>query len=237
MSKRPLLFFALLCFNLVFSQEIKTDNSLTGIVSNSISSQLGLTYVGENSFIKNKWDITSVTNYTLTFSPNISENELLQRVSFDVRENKWSYFTNYQQNYSYVRKIQSDNFLGIGTGFKKEFTYIKSSISYAILFHQSNYFNGEDENIFRHSLRLKFSLEKKNWEIISEYYYQPNVTNIRDNIIYGTTKISFFPKNKLNFTIGDIFNWRSQSDVKIIHNLTIGVGYKFQKSIKTKREN
>ena len=237
MSKRPLLFFALLCFNLVFSQEIKTDNSLTGIVSNSISSQLGLTYVGENSFIKNKWDITSVTNYTLTFSPNISENELLQRVSFDVRENKWSYFTNYQYNYSYVRKIQSDNFLGIGTGFKKEFTYIKSSISYAILFHQSNYFNGEDENIFRHSLRLKFSLEKKNWEIISEYYYQPNVTNIRNNIIYGTTKISFFPKNKLNFTIGDIFNWRSQSDVKIIHNLTIGVGYKFQKSIKTKREN
>ena len=237
MSKRPLLFFALLCFNLVFSQEIKTDNSLTGIVSNSISSQLGLTYVGENSFIKNKWDITSVTNYTLTFSPNISENELLQRVSFDVRENKWSYFTNYQYNYSYVRKIQSDNFLGIGTGFKKEFTYIKSSISYAILFHQSNYFNGEDENIFRHSLRLKFSLEKKNWEIISEYYYQPNVTNIRDNIIYGTTKISFFPKNKLNFTIGDIFNWRSQSDVKLIHNLTIGVGYKFQKSIKTKREN
>ena len=237
MSKRPLLFFALLCFNLVFSQEIKTDNSLNGIVSNSISSQLGLTYVGENSFIKNKWDITSVTNYTLTFSPNISENELLQRVSFDVRENKWSYFTNYQYNYSYVRKIQSDNFLGIGTGFKKEFTYIKSSISYAILFHQSNYFNGEDENIFRHSLRLKFSLEKKNWEIISEYYYQPNVTNIRDNIIYGTTKISFFPKNKLNFTIGDIFNWRSQSDVKIIHNLTIGVGYKFQKSIKTKREN
>ena len=237
MSKRPLLFFALLCFNLVFSQEIKTDNSLTGIVSNSISSQLGLTYVGENSFIKNKWDITSVTNYTLTFSPNISENELLQRVSFDVRENKWSYFTNYQYNYSYVRKIQSDNFVGIGTGFKKEFTYIKSSISYAILFHQSNYFNGEDENIFRHSLRLKFSLEKKNWEIISEYYYQPNVTNIRDNIIYGTTKISFFPKNKLNFTIGDIFNWRSQSDVKIIHNLTIGIGYKFQKSIKTKREN
>lgn len=31
--------------------------------------------------------------------------------NFDVRENKWSYFTNYQYNYSYVRKIQSDNFL------------------------------------------------------------------------------------------------------------------------------
>ena len=63
----------------------------------------------------------------------------------------------------------------------------------------------EYQNIFRHSLRLKFSLEKNNCEIISEYYYQPNVTNIRDNIIYGTTKISFFPKNKLNFTIGDLW--------------------------------
>ena len=231
MSKRPLLFFALLCFNLVFSQEIKTDNSLTGIVSNSISSQLGLTYVGENSFIKNKWDITSVTNYTLTFSPNISENELLQRVSFDVRENKWSYFTNYQYNYSYVRKIQSDNFLGIGTGFKKEFTYIKSSISYAILFHQSNYFNGEDENIFRHSLRLKFSLEKKNWEIISEYYYQPNFKEFNDYIIFGTTKVSLFNDKKVNLVFQDVINYRSTSDIKLIHNLTVGVGYKFIKKI------
>jgi hypothetical protein len=131
-----------------------------------------------------------------------------------------------------VRKIDSENLFGIGTGIKKDYNSIKTSVSYAIIFHQSNYFNGEFENLFRHSLRLKFILEKKNCEIISEYYYQPTVSNIGDNIIYGTTKISFFPKNKLNFTIGDIFNWRSQSDVKIIHNLTIGVGYKFQKNIK-----
>lgn len=234
MIKNSLLFFVLIS-NVVFSQQIKTDNSLTGLISNSTSSQLGLTFVGENSFIRKNWDIASVTNYTLTFSPNISENELLQRFSYDLKKENWANFTNYQFNYSYVRKIQ-DNLIGIGTGYKKEFKYIKTSLSYALIFHQSNYFSGESDYLFRHSIRLKFRLEKKNWEMISEYYFQPDVVNISDNIIYGTTKISFFPQNKLNFTVGDIFNWRSQSNVKIIHNLTIGVGYKFQTNLNKKRE-
>ena len=231
MSKRPLLFFALLCFNLVFSQEIKTDNSLTGIVSNSISSQLGLTYVGENSFIKNKWDITSVTNYTLTFSPNMSENELTQRLSYNLKLGNWSNFASYQFNYSYVRKIDSDNLFGVGTGIKKDYNCIKSSISYAILFQNTNYSLQTSEYLLRHSIRIKFIIEKDNFELISEYYYQPDILNFNNTIIYGTTKINFLPKNKINFTISDILNYRSQSNVKLIHNLTIGVGYKLQKKI------
>ena len=91
MIKNSLLFFVLIS-NVVFSQEIKTDNSLTGLISNSTSSQLGLTFVGENSFIKKNWDIASVTNYTLTFSPNISENELLQRFSYDLKKRKLGKF-------------------------------------------------------------------------------------------------------------------------------------------------
>lgn len=231
MSKRPLLFFALLCFNLVFSQEIKTDNSLTGIVSNSISSQLGLTYVGENSFIKKNWDITSVTNYALTFSPNISENELTQRLSYNLKLGNWSNFTSYQFNYSYVRKIDSDNLFGVGTGIKKDYNCIKSSISYAILFQNTNYSLQTSEYLLRHSIRIKFIIEKDNFELISEYYYQPDILNFNNTIIYGTTKINFLPKNKINFTISDILNYRSQSNVKLIHNLTIGVGYKLQKKI------
>jgi len=231
MSKSPLLFFAILCFNLVFSQEIKTDNSLTGIVSNSISSQLGLTYVGENSFIKKNWDITSVTNYALTFSPNISENELTQRLSYNLKLGNWSNFTSYQFNYSYVRKIDSDNLFGIGTGIKKDYNCIKSSISYAILFQNTNYSLQTSEYLLRHSIRIKFIIEKDNFELISEYYYQPDILNFNNTIIYGTTKINFLPKNKINFTISDILNYRSQSNVKLIHNLTIGVGYKLQKKI------
>lgn len=236
MIKSSLLFFVLIC-QVVYSQEIKTDNNLTGLISNSTSSQVGLTFVGENTFIKKNWNISSVTNYTLTFSPNISENELLQRFSYDLKKNQWSRFINYQFNYSYVRKIEADNFIGIGTGVKKEFKNFKTSLSYSLLFQQSNYFNQESDYLFRHSVRLKFVLEKNNWELISEYYFQPDVTNINNNIIYGTTKISFFPKNRLNFTVGDIFNWRSQSSVKIIHNLTIGVGYRFQTNLNKKREN
>lgn len=235
MIRYSLLFFALLS-NVVFCQEIKNDNSLTGLVSNSTSSQFVLTFVGENSLIKKNWDVSSVTNYTSTFSPNIQENELVQRFSYDLKRGRWSSFINYQFNYSYLRKIQADNFVGIGTGYKKDFKYIKTSLSYALIFHQSNYFNGESDYLFRHSIRLKFRLEKKNWEMISEYYFQPDIVNINDNIIYGTTKISFFQQNKLNFTVGDIFNWRSQSNVKIIHNLTIGVGYKFQTNLNKKRE-
>jgi hypothetical protein len=215
----------------VFSQEIKTDNSLTGIVSNSISSQLGLTYVGENSFIKNKWDITSVTNYALTFSPNISENELTQRLSYNLKLGNWSNFASYQFNYSYVRKIDSDNLFGIGTGIKKDYNWIKSSISYAILFQNTNYSLQTSEYLLRHSIRIKFIIEKDNFELISEYYYQPDILNFNNTIIYGTTKINFLPKNKINFTISDILNYRSQSNVKLIHNLTIGVGYKLQKKI------
>lgn len=231
MSKSSLLFFALLFFNIVFSQEIKTDNSLTGIVSNSISSQLGLTYVGENSFIKKNWDITSVTNYALTFSPNISENELTQRLSYNLKLGNWSNFTSYQFNYSYVRKIDSDNLFGIGTGIKKDYNCIKSSISYAILFQNTNYSLQTSEYLLRHSIRIKFIIEKDNFELISEYYYQPDILNFNNTIIYGTTKINFLPKNKINFTISDILNYRSQSNVKLIHNLTIGVGYKLQKKI------
>lgn len=231
MSKSSLLFFALLFFNIALSQEIKTDNSLTGIVSNSISSQLGLTYVGENSFIKKNWDITSVTNYALTFSPNISENELTQRLSYNLKLGNWSNFTSYQFNYSYVRKIDSDNLFGIGTGIKKDYNCIKSSISYAILFQNTNYSLQTSEYLLRHSIRIKFIIEKDNFELISEYYYQPDILNFNNMIIYGTTKINFLPKNKINFTISDILNYRSQSNVKLIHNLTIGVGYKLQKKI------
>jgi hypothetical protein len=231
MLKIPLLFFVLIC-NVVFSQEIKTDNNLTGLISNSTSSQIGLTFVGENSFLKKNWDVTSVTNYTLTFSPNISENEILQRISYDWKIKNWYNFTNYQFNYSYVRKIESDHFFGIGTGIKKEFKLIKISTSYAILFQNSNYLNNQSEYLFRHSFKLKLKIERNFWEFVSEYYFQPNVVDFGDNIIYGTTRISFFPQKKFNFTVGDIFNFRSKSDVKIIHNLTIGVGYKFQKNLK-----
>ena len=54
-------------------------------------------------------------------------------------------------------------------------------------------------------------------------------------IIYGTSKISLSTGKSVSFIIQDVVNFRSTSDVKAIHNLSIGVGYKFNKKIDTKK--
>ena len=84
----------------------------------------------------------------------------------------------------------------------------------------------------RHSLRIKFKFNTKILNINTEYYYQPNVNSFNDYIIYGNTKITFYPKNKLNFIIQDALNFRSLSNVKMINSTTFGISYSFNKTIK-----
>ena len=84
----------------------------------------------------------------------------------------------------------------------------------------------------RNSLRLKIKYAGKNIKVSTEYYYQPNFKNIKDCIVYGNTKISLFPEKSLNFIIQDAINYRSISSVKMLHNITFGIGYNFTKKIK-----
>jgi len=228
------LFFLLIIINLVsFSQtNLELDNNLTSILSNSNNYQVGLSFNGNNTFTRNKYSLDLNTNYSLIFSPKILENELLQRVSFDYRNKNWFYFIPYQFNYSYNRKIQSDNWVGVGTGYRKNLKYGKLSISYAMVYQNTNYFNLDTKYVFRHSIRGKLKIEKQKFEITTEYYYQPNMINSNDIIIYGTTKINIFPKNKLNFSIQDVISYRNQSSIKLMNNLTFGVGFKISKEIK-----
>lgn len=230
--RKLLLFLFIIFFSNSYCQEIKLDNNLTTILSNSNTSQLGLTFTGENSFTRKEWDISSNTNYTLSFSPLLSENELIERLSLDYKSKKWFTFASYQYNYSYVRKINSDNWSGVGFGYKHNFKNFKTSISYALIYQSTDYIVDPTQSIFRNSIRFKIKLEKNKYQISSEYYYQPGLSDFNNYIFYGTTKINLFPENKLNFTIQDVFNFRSKSVVKLIHNLTIGVGYKFNKVIK-----
>ena len=216
----------------ILCQEIKLDNNLTTIISNSNTTQIGLTFTGENSFSKNKWDISSNTNYTLSFSPKLSENELIERISLDYKSKRWFTFSSYQYSYSYVRQIISDNWIGMGVGSKCNIKRINTSVSYALIYQNTDYVINNNQSIFRHSIRIKIKLEKVKYQITSEYYFQPALIDLNNYIFYGTTKITLFPEKKLNFTIQDIFNYRSQSSVKIIHNLTIGIGYKFQNKVK-----
>ena len=226
--RKLLLFLFLIFCKISISQEIKTDNNLTGLLSTSTNSKIGLIFTGENSFNKDKWDIVSFTNYSLTFNPNLSENELTQRLNYDFKTRNYYYFTSYQFNYSLVRGINTEHFLGLGSGFKTDIKSIRLSLSYAILYQNVNQ-TDLTSNIFRHSLRAKFKIENKFLEISSEYFYQPDVTKFNDVIITGTSRLSVYPQSKISFTIQDVLNYRSKSSVKTIHNLTIGIRYRFDK--------
>lgn len=223
---------------LSFSQrEINLDNNLTGMYSNSTTgTQFGLNFIGNNSIDIKKLNIDVGTNYSTRFNPKISENELIQRLNIGYEKERWDIFGTYQYNYSLIRKINADSWFGLGGGLKKKFSFGKISLSYAFIYERISYDDKPSDEILRNSLRLKIKIEKSLFGFSSEYYFQPSIILFEDQIIYGTTKIILFPKRQLNFIIQDVVNYRSNSDVKLIHNLTFGVSYKFNKKVE-KNEN
>ena len=48
-------------------------------------------------------------------------------------------------------------------------------------------------------------------------------------IIIGTTKLVIMPKNKLNFIVQDVVNYNSTTEVKLLHTISLGIQYKFNK--------
>ncbi len=232
MKKSLLLFLTILLSKISFSQKQFTfDNNLTGVISTNTTTTTGLNYVGNNSIDINKISIDLGTTYITRFNKNLIENEFVQRSNIGYEKENWDLFTTHQYNYSLLRKISSDNWLGVGGGIKKKYSWGKLSVSYAILYQNSNYFVKDGEFLWRHSLRGRVKIEKKFWSLNSEYFFQPNVQNFGDCIIYGSSKLSLFTNKSVNFIVQDVVNWRNTSDVKLIHNLTIGIGWKFSKKL------
>jgi hypothetical protein len=232
--KKPLFLFLLLLTllnNTLSQKEIKLDNNLTGIFSTNTNTTFGINYVGNNSIDLNKFSIDVGTTYMTRYNPIVVENEFVQRTNFGYEREKWDLFTTHQYNYSLLRKITSDNWLGIGGGIKNKYDWGKISISYAILYQSSNYFILPDDYIWRHSLRCRIRIDKKFWSISSEYFYQPNFNDFNDYIIFGTTKLSLFTNKQVNFIIQDVINLRTTSELKLIHNLTLGIGWKYSKNL------
>lgn len=229
-----LLLSIFLSFSLFSQTEIKLDNNLTGILSTSNTTAFGFNYVGNNSIDFKKISYDFSTNYATRFSPNLKENEFIQRQNIGYEKEKWDMFITHQYNYSLIRKIKSDNWIGIGAGLKFIFNWGKLSLSYATIYQNSEYFIIERETIFRHSVRTKIKLEKKNVCFSSEYFFQPNMFNFKDVIIYGTSKISLSTGKSVSFVIQDVVNYRSSSSVETVHNLSLGIGYKFNKKVSQK---
>lgn len=227
------LLFAILLLSLnTFSQtEIKLDNNLTGILSSNNTTTFGFNYVGSNSIDFKKISYDFSTNYATRFSPTLKENEFIQRQNVGYEKEKWDLFITHQYNYSLIRKIYSDNWIGIGGGLKFKYKWGKFSFSYATIYQNSQYFTEIQESIFRHSFRTKIKIEKKIVTFSSEYFIQPNIINFEDIVIYGTSRLSLNAGKSISFIIQDVINYRKSSDIKTIHNLSLCIGYKFNKKI------
>ncbi len=209
--------------------ELNLENNLTGIYSQSRSSNLGLNFNGLNGFYHNHLSFDFNTNYLLKLNDAITENEFLHRSTIDYDKGKWDVFITHQYNYSLIRKIESDNWIGIGFGLKKKFTSSKISFSYAFMYQSANYTDSPMEQELRHSLRLRYKVDTKLIGFSTEFYYQPTIFDFSDYIILGTSKIVILPEHKINFIIQDVLNIRSESDITTLHNLTIGLGVKLNK--------
>jgi hypothetical protein len=231
--------YLLLLISILFSitsnaqTEISLDNSLSGSLNQGKSGNIiGVNFTGNNSFDFGKHIALDLgTNYNTQYTPELTQNELIQKVNLGYNKEHWDLFTTYQYNYSLVRGIQADNWLGIGGGVKEKFSWGKASLSYAFLYQNTDYIDDPNTNKLRHSIRGKIKIDKKLFSLSTEYYYQPNINDFNDCIIYGTTKLTLLTGKPINFIIQDQMNFRSTSDVKMINNLTFGVAYKFIKKI------
>lgn len=233
MRKLFLIVLLILTVKSYAQTEISLDNSLSGSLNQGKSGNIiGVNFTGNNSFDFGKHIALDLgTNYNTQYTPELTQNELIQKVNLGYNKEHWDLFTTYQYNYSLVRSIQSDNWLGIGGGIKEKFSWGKASLSYAFLYQNTDYMLNPSTNKLRHSIRAKIKIEKKKFGITTEYYYQPNIKDFNDCIIYGTTKLTLFPTKPFNFIIQDQMNFRSTSDVRMMNNLTFGIAYKFTKKI------
>jgi hypothetical protein len=231
---RKIYLLLLFITSVSFAQkELNLDNNLTcnTVQADNTTKSVAFTYIGDNTLILKNFDFNSNTNYTFLTD---KQDELLQRfnVMYKFPERKfddYSFFT-YQFNSSLIRKIDEDHWIGLGYGVKKKIdSTLAVSTSYAIIFQDILWSSGENKTFFRHSLRGKVKLTKNDFEIVSEYFYQPNIQYFDEYIIIGTTKLVIMPKNKLNFVVQDVVNYNSTTEVKLLHTISLGIQYKFNK--------
>jgi hypothetical protein len=204
------------------------DNSLTGVLAQSNSKNINITYIGNNTVNFRKFDVNSTLNYTIGFSPSINQNEFSHKLNMTHENKNMFSFVNNQYNYSLIRSMQNDNWVGLGVGYKKRFKQSKVSLSYGVIYQNTQFFNDSIKQNIRHTVRFRYNYDKNKFGFYCEYYYQPNM--IANNVIItGNTKLMLKSNKNLSFMIQDVINYDSTSKVVMIHNLTIGIGYLFKK--------
>ena len=124
-----------------------------------------------------------------------------------------------------IRNINSENWFGLGAGFKKNISKSTIGFSYSVM----QTIVDKKNNIPRHSVRIKYKIEKKLFSINTEYFFQPSILVISDYIIIGNTTLIFLPEKKVNLVLQDLINIRSTEEINTIHTITIGLRLKMVK--------
>jgi hypothetical protein len=222
---KSFIFISFLLLSLYGNSQDTTKYNLTNgisvIYNKSNSSLYSFTYAGDNSINNNQSSISTNTVYNYQYNVKPIFNEWQQKTNIEYK----NFFILHVFNHSLSRKISFDNSFGFGLG--KWYKY--GSISYAIIYQKTDYVISPTTEIFRHSIRIKCKYDKKTFALNFEYYYQPNVIDFADNIIYGNMKLVLLNQKRINFTISHNLNYRSLSTIKLIHNLSLGISTTFKK--------
>lgn len=209
--------------NIVYSQDIedKLRDTVTYNLSNSIGSnytsntkQFNIILAGVNSLFYKKYSLSNTVNYSGSWTTTKIAEEFLNRTNLTYNK----FFAIYTFTHSLTRKIDYDNSIGIG--YVHWWKYF--SISYGAIYEKTMYVVTPSIYTYRHSIRSKIIYKNL---LLLEYYYQPNILNMKDVILTGTTKLVLFQKKIVNLTITDIINYRSSSLIKMIHSTTLGITF------------
>lgn len=223
------LFILIINCSFLYSQDSTSVDSISLISTNTISGMYmynnnplyTISYYGDNGIEKKSLKFSTNTVYSYQYNLEPISNEWQQKSNLNYK----NFFILHVFNYSLVRSISNDNSIGIGIS--KWWKY--GSISYAAIYQKIDYVIKPNIELFRHSIRIKLKYDNSFIGISYEYYLQPNIILFKDNIIYGNLRLSLFNNRKVNLTISDIVNYRSISNVKMIHTLFLGIGFKFKK--------
>ena len=233
---KKLLFLFILITNNIVAQEDTVkynksfNNSITGVINQTDSKSLtNITYSGNNTLNLNNLEIGSSTNYIVGFSNKLEKNELTQRLNMHKTNKSIYTFVTHVYNYSLLRQITDNNMIGAGIGYKNKLTNSKISTSWGLIYGRTLFLNGTKNYNLRHSLRLKYQYKGEILNFLTEYYYQPTI-NLKDVLANGSIKLSFKVKNGFLFIVEDVLNYSNMSNIKTIHNITLGVSYDFSKS-------
>jgi len=221
---KKILLFIILISNSLFSQKLNLNNSLGfNYQYNNIK-----TYTSNITSI-NSYEYKNITysnslNHNLSYSSKVNQNELANKFIINWSKNNYMIFLTNQTNYSLTRNINIENLFGGGFGRRDSIIGIKINYSIGLLYDK---IYNQNLEYLRYSVRIKLSQIKPNYNWSTEFYYQPDILNSNNIILYGTSKMNFKMNNYLSFSLVNVYNYYSIAKVKKINTFTLGITYNY----------